>query len=389
MSAIDGGSAEGGGETAPAARVGDADRPERSPGAPVALYRGRGGELFGKLLLFNILKILTLGVFRFWAITRVRRYIWSRSELLGDAFEYHGTALELFKGFLVALVVLGPLLLAYQVAATALLAHSEWAAIALNFLFFAVVFALWPIGVYRALKYKVSRTSWRGVRFHLDGGARGYAGRWMGHTLLNMMTLGLTWPLYYASIMNYTLNNLRYGRTAVRSAVRAGDVTGEVLAPLLLRIVLFPLAWIFNAMIEAGAVRAHAPTVRLGAARFQSVMRAGPIIRAKCLYLLAAGLILAAAILGVEISIDGGFDALAQDEGASIRAVLIAAAVFMLASLLLGALHAALVTQAMLRCFFDGLMASDLDRLEARAAEGEQFDRGEGLADALGAGGAF
>lgn len=389
MSAMDA-SASDGRESPSASRgaVGER-RLGRATAVPVGLYCGQAGELFGKLLLFNFLKILTLGVFRFWAITRVRRYIWSRSELLGDAFEYHGTALELFKGFLVALVVLGPLLLAYQVAATALLAHSEWAAIALNFLFFAVVFALWPIGVYRALKYKVSRTSWRGVRFHLDGGARGYAGRWMGHTLLNMMTLGLTWPLYYASLMNYTLNNLRYGQVPVRSEVRAGDVTREVLAPLLLRIVLFPLAWIFNAMIEAGAVRAHAPTVRLGPARFQSVMRAGPIIRAKCLYFLAAGLILAAAILGVEISIDGGFDALAQDEGASTRAVLIAAAVFMLASLLLGALHVALVTQAMLRCFFDGLMASDLDRLEARAAEGEQFDRGEGLADALGAGGAF
>jgi hypothetical protein len=64
-------------------------------------YDGRLGELFGIFFTNLLFSIITLGFYRFWAKTRMRRYIWSRVSLNGDAFEYTGTGGELFIGFLI------------------------------------------------------------------------------------------------------------------------------------------------------------------------------------------------------------------------------------------------------------------------------------------------
>jgi uncharacterized membrane protein YjgN (DUF898 family) len=55
------------------------------------------------------LSVVTLGVYRFWYQTDVRRFLWNNVEIDGDALEYTGRGLELFVGFLIALGVLIPL----------------------------------------------------------------------------------------------------------------------------------------------------------------------------------------------------------------------------------------------------------------------------------------
>src|SRR5205085_1169885 len=50
----------------------------------------------------------TLGHYRFWVSTHVRRYLWSRTEIAGEQLDHDGDPLELLKGFLVFLVVLAP-----------------------------------------------------------------------------------------------------------------------------------------------------------------------------------------------------------------------------------------------------------------------------------------
>ena len=53
--------------------------------------------------------ITTLGLYRFWVSTDVRRYLWSHTNLAGEQLDYTGDPLELLVGFLVLLVVLAPL----------------------------------------------------------------------------------------------------------------------------------------------------------------------------------------------------------------------------------------------------------------------------------------
>jgi len=45
------------------------------------------------------LLMITLGIYRFWLVTDVRRFLWSNTEIAGEALEYTGAALELVLGF--------------------------------------------------------------------------------------------------------------------------------------------------------------------------------------------------------------------------------------------------------------------------------------------------
>ncbi len=77
--------------------------PIASPG-----YTGNPVEI-GTIVGVNfVLNLVTLGFYRFWAKTRVRRYLWSRISLYGDRLEYTGLGKELFIGFLIAMAILVP-----------------------------------------------------------------------------------------------------------------------------------------------------------------------------------------------------------------------------------------------------------------------------------------
>ena len=64
-------------------------------------------EVFLITLRNALLNILTLTFYRFWARTRVRRYLWSRTFLLEEPLEYTGLSVELVLGFLLTVVLLG------------------------------------------------------------------------------------------------------------------------------------------------------------------------------------------------------------------------------------------------------------------------------------------
>src|ERR1051325_6054317 len=59
------------------------------------------------------LEFVTLGFYRFWLATDMRRHLWSHTSVDGDAPEYTGTAKELLIGFLFALAILVPLYVVY------------------------------------------------------------------------------------------------------------------------------------------------------------------------------------------------------------------------------------------------------------------------------------
>src|SRR5262245_49006089 len=62
------------------------------------------------------LELVTVGFYRFWLATDMRRHLWSNTAVEGDIAEYTGTARELLIGFLFALAILAPVYLAYFLA---------------------------------------------------------------------------------------------------------------------------------------------------------------------------------------------------------------------------------------------------------------------------------
>src|SRR4051812_48273508 len=92
--------------------------------APVApqrsgLGRFHGSEraFFGLLVRGALFLLLTLGIYRFWLATDIRRFLWGNTEIAGDSLEYSGTATELFVGFLMAVALLVPVYILFFIAA--------------------------------------------------------------------------------------------------------------------------------------------------------------------------------------------------------------------------------------------------------------------------------
>ena len=131
--------------------------------APRLAYYGLLGEAWRLAVKTTFLTIVTLGVYRFWAKTRIRGYFWSRVSANGEPLEYTGTGLELFLGFLIIAAIFIP---ANAVVGMAGLFFGEdaTATLVLGALPGLLVLVLIPLAVFRARRYRLSRTLWRGVR---------------------------------------------------------------------------------------------------------------------------------------------------------------------------------------------------------------------------------
>jgi hypothetical protein len=183
-------------------------------------YHGTAGPLFWLAVRTAMLTALTLGIYRFWAKTRIRRHVWSCVAADGDAFEYTGTGMEKFLGFLAAIVVLALYLGAVQMilfyfgltlfgaAETQAQAFLQFGALGITSL---AVLPLVFFAQYRARRYKLARTRWRGVRFGAQQGAWGYVWRAMAHWALTLATLGLLWPRMTFYLEKYKADRSWYG----------------------------------------------------------------------------------------------------------------------------------------------------------------------------------
>jgi len=179
-------------------------------------------KFLGLSLKNGLLNIVTLTLWRFWGKTEVRRRVWRGVRLNDEAFEYTGRGVELFVGFLLALVVLGaPLLL----IVFAVQFNQPGLAALIIFPFYLFLYWLWGFGVFSAFRYMASRTTWRGIRFRLTGSASSYGLRFLGYLLLSGFTAGWFWPAAERKLAESLWDGLRFGDRKL--AFRLGRAESE------------------------------------------------------------------------------------------------------------------------------------------------------------------
>jgi uncharacterized membrane protein YjgN (DUF898 family) len=166
-------------------------------------FNGNTPQLRSLAIVTTLLTLVTLGIYRFWARTRLRRYFWSAVTLGGHGFEYTGKGIEKLIGFLIAVAVLAIYLGIFQVALSFAgmslfeAVDSDGDQIRGVLLTYATFILLAPLifyAQYRARRYMLSRTKWKGIRFGVDQAAWGYAIRAIGHWMLTFLTLGILLP---------------------------------------------------------------------------------------------------------------------------------------------------------------------------------------------------
>jgi uncharacterized membrane protein YjgN (DUF898 family) len=175
-------------------------------------FLGREGAYWRLRIKGAALVVVTLGIYRFWLATDVRRYLWSNTEIAGDTLEYNGLATELLVGFLLAVAILVPLYMALAIVALELDAFPV-KPLAFGFL---LLLLLGEFALYRARRYRLTRTVFRGVRFDQHGSAWLYALRALAWWAVVIVTLGLAYPWQQANLERFKMRHTSYGDLAGR-----------------------------------------------------------------------------------------------------------------------------------------------------------------------------
>jgi uncharacterized membrane protein YjgN (DUF898 family) len=204
-----------------------------------------------------LLTIVTLGVYRFWATARQRRYLWSRTEVIGDRLEWSGTGKEMFIGFLLVMVILVPFFLFIQFLFPAMVARGkEGAAAGIVGLFYIGLIYLGGFARFRALRYRLSRSWWRGIRGGSNDPGWNYGGEYLGRVALALMTFWIVWPWAATRLWNGRWNQMSFGQLQFRTDLDAEGLKRRWAAVYLVPMAALMVAGILAAIIGLGAAAA-------------------------------------------------------------------------------------------------------------------------------------
>lgn len=244
--------------------------------APVA-FTGERRSFFNLVARGAGLELITVGFYRFWLTTDMRRHLWSRTVVDGDSAEYTGRGKELLIGFLIATAIFIPLYLGYFIIGLAAEELQVFASIPLVVLLYVFT----QFAIYRARRYRMTRTVWRGVRFWMSGSGWGYALRASLWGLLMVFSLGLALPWRDAALERYKMRHTHYGDLQGSFEGRGGEFFKRawwlwLLTPIVVYVFIF--APFVYAAFKAIQMRWWLNGIRLGGVRLESHLRKGEFI---------------------------------------------------------------------------------------------------------------
>lgn len=225
----------------------DAPQPADA-GTPLMLAWLQPMGIVGLSAYNYVMRILTLGAYHFWGKTEVRKRIWAAVRIDGEPLLYTGTGRELFLGFLIVFgVYLLPMALASFLAVVAFGPQSAGIAI-FQVLVYVLFFLLYGIATFRAQRYRLSRTRWRGIRGSVDANSLHYGVTHFWTGLLIPVTLGWIIPWRSTRLQRILISSMRFGDQSFRFTARS--------RPLYLRFLLMWLGTLAILLIAGTAAKA-------------------------------------------------------------------------------------------------------------------------------------
>lgn len=224
-------------------------RDDSQAGEGAFAFHGNWRE-FAPIAFTNLaLTIVTLGLYSFWARTRVRRYLWSSTRFIDDRLEWTGTGLELFIGCILAIILVflpfGALNLVIQ--GVVLRGHPGMAILIVGGLYLLILYML-GIAIFRALRYRLSRTFWHGIRGGSDDQGLGFGWQYLWRTIVGSLAAGLLIPWSMTSLWNERWNKMSFGPLRFQANAQAGPIILRFLLFYLVPIIFFVLALVVGIM---------------------------------------------------------------------------------------------------------------------------------------------
>ncbi len=194
------------------------------------------------------LTIVTLGIYRFWGQVRERQYLWSHSRIIDSNLEWTGTGMELFVGFVAGTLLFGvPLFVINFGLQAAIFQGHEGIAALVGIAMFVLLYYFIGVAKFRALRYRLSRTYWRGIRGGSNDAGLKYGWSYIWKNAVGWLPGGLLIPWSMVSLWNERWNRMSFGSHNFYSDA---DFSG-----LMKRYLLFylsPIIMIFVLMIVGG-----------------------------------------------------------------------------------------------------------------------------------------
>jgi uncharacterized membrane protein YjgN (DUF898 family) len=287
-----------------------------APGASPSLAEERhpveftatAGEYF-RIWIVNLgLTLVTLGIYSAWAKVRKRRYLYSHTRIGGDGFEYRAKPWPILKGRLIALGILLVVVVALKLAPTppaeALARLLRKLAENLAFLILFVFAGPWVI--VKSFKFNAYNTAYRNIRFrfgaaYLDCLRITAVYGWMLILLIlypyvkrrlvqfvaenhfygttRFTVLDFKKPFIHAYAVGYGLGFLVAMLGGIVAAIATAKLGKSAQGPGTLFVLgvyasLLPI----YAYIRARTINAVWNNIRIGAVRFESLLRARDLI---------------------------------------------------------------------------------------------------------------
>ncbi len=194
---------------------------QNSPEKKRFKYLGKGSE-FGIIYFKNIiLTILSLGLYYPWAKVEMLKYHYQSSELDKTRFSFHATGKEVFKGFIKIYVII-IILYAFLIYATQTGNGTVmFSAIGIFYLFFIFII---PFAIHGAIRYRASRSSWKGIHFKYLGDRMELFWLFIKGILLTIVTLGIYGSWFQVDVRKYILSHLSFGDLSFDFKGKGGDL---------------------------------------------------------------------------------------------------------------------------------------------------------------------
>lgn len=188
-------------------------------------WEGSPWHLFGTCIFNGVMTLATVGLYSFWGRTELRRRMWACVRLEGEPLVYHGTGLELCKGFMAALlIVLLPIFLFSTTLVVAYGQASQSWAMYQTALFVIVYPVLKSLALYRARRYRLARTSWRGIHSSMTGSPGEFAFLSWATSLLYPLTLGWIAPWRAIYVQRFLIGDTALGDRRLRLTASTGKL---------------------------------------------------------------------------------------------------------------------------------------------------------------------
>jgi uncharacterized membrane protein YjgN (DUF898 family) len=172
------------------------------PAAPLHFtFHGTGGEYFRIWIVNLLLSIVTLGIYSAWAKVRRTRYFYGSTNVAGSSFEYHGNAVAILKGRIVAVILIVLYNIAFEISGLA------------GLLMIAAAMLVSPWLVWKSLQFKLYNTSYRGIRFGFRGSMKQSYIAYLFWPLISLVSVFLAAPLAHQRMKKFQHEESRFGTT--------------------------------------------------------------------------------------------------------------------------------------------------------------------------------